>query len=178
MTAWSAKVSTSLICFALNGRTAARLSTSRLVVFKRVRPRGNASRLPSAAKSLSGFEKKSQMVRRDFSRAVPETFAMVGGSGWSKVAPRRSAPDAGQRGALLPILQPKGIAIADDRWISAGWRAVGRGKAPWPRRGALPVTAVPDEDARATRASGKEDLSRFPSGVCLWVVIKELRKLV
>jgi hypothetical protein len=39
--------------------------------------RGNALRLPSAAKSLSGFGKKSQMVRRDFSRAVPETFAMI-----------------------------------------------------------------------------------------------------
>jgi hypothetical protein len=44
-----------------------------------VRPRGNALRLPGAAKSLSGFGKKSQMVRRDFSRSVPETFAMVDG---------------------------------------------------------------------------------------------------
>ena len=40
--------------------------------------RKNALRLLSAAKSLSVFGKKSQMVRRDFSRAVPETFAMVG----------------------------------------------------------------------------------------------------
>jgi hypothetical protein len=30
-------------------------------------------------RSLSFLEKKSQMVRRDFSRAVPETFAMVDG---------------------------------------------------------------------------------------------------
>jgi hypothetical protein len=37
-------------------------------------PRGNALRLPSAAKTLSVFGKKSQMVRRDFSRAVPEAL--------------------------------------------------------------------------------------------------------
>jgi hypothetical protein len=44
-----------------------------------VQPRANAPRLASAAKSLSGFGKKSQMVRRYFSRAVPEAFAMVDG---------------------------------------------------------------------------------------------------
>jgi hypothetical protein len=35
-----------------------------------VRPGGNAFRLPGAAKSLSVFEKKSQMARRVFSRRV------------------------------------------------------------------------------------------------------------
>jgi hypothetical protein len=33
----------------------------------------------SASDRFSFLEKKSQMVRRDFSRAVPETFAMVDG---------------------------------------------------------------------------------------------------
>jgi len=33
---------------------------------------GSAPRLPCAAKSLSGFVKKTQMARRDFSRRVPD----------------------------------------------------------------------------------------------------------
>ena len=48
-----------------------------------VRPRGNAFRLPGAAKSLSVFEKKSQMARRDFLTRVPRDVRdgrMVGGS--------------------------------------------------------------------------------------------------
>src|SRR5262249_29142119 len=52
-----------------------------------VRPRGNALRLlvpPThcellLVRSLSVFGKKLQMVRRDFSHAVPETFTMVDG---------------------------------------------------------------------------------------------------
>ena len=54
-----------------------------------VRQRGSALRLLSLVRpsrcelllvrSLSFFKKKSQMVRRDFSRSVPETFAMVDG---------------------------------------------------------------------------------------------------
>src|SRR5262249_26267805 len=44
-----------------------------------VRPRGNALRIPSASKSFSVFEKKSPMVRRDFSRMVPETLQDLDG---------------------------------------------------------------------------------------------------
>jgi hypothetical protein len=60
-------------------------------------PRGNALRLSSAAKSLSGFGKKSRTVRRDISRAVPETFAMVDGRrarGWSRLTVERHARSA------------------------------------------------------------------------------------
>ena len=47
--------------------------------------------------ALGFLEKKSQMVRRDFSRAVPETFAMVGWSTgrqkWSRLTSRSRTVD-------------------------------------------------------------------------------------
>jgi hypothetical protein len=82
------------------------------------------------------FEKKSQGARRDFSRAVPETFAMVDGRRVRAVGtshPRRStAPDAGQRrrrlrDTLLPILGAVALATARPRGGTAAMtHAAGR----------------------------------------------------
>jgi hypothetical protein len=66
-----------IVAFGPNRQELTRRLTSELPpITDMVRPRGNALRLPSAAKSLSVFGKKSQMVRRDFSSAVPHSTTL------------------------------------------------------------------------------------------------------
>jgi hypothetical protein len=113
---------------------------------------------------------------RESRTAVPETFAMVDG------------PE-GLRDTLLPMLGTDALATA--AWRCCGWSMLGgnggngrqRGgpgraeKAP-PRGALSPWGITGRRRTNSAAILGEEDLSRFPSGVCLWVVIQKLKKII